>query len=75
MRRDGEAGVSAVDDHVFSPRGEWWSQCRHCGLSEAAHVGSAMLPETEISRNYRCPLCVTARDFGKPYPHPEECPR
>jgi len=26
-----------VDDHVFRPRGQWWSLCAVCGLSGPAH--------------------------------------
>lgn len=30
---------SAITDHPFQPRGEWWSRCAYpgCNLSEAAH--------------------------------------
>lgn len=68
-------GASAITDHAFVPRAEWWSQCVRCGLSEAAHVASQLLPETHVAESYRCPECVTARDFGKPMPHAEGCPR
>jgi hypothetical protein len=35
-----------VDDHVFIPRGEWWSLCAfpRCGLAEAAHVAKKGRP-------------------------------
>lgn len=33
---------SMITDHKFSPRGEWFTLCKHCGLSEAAHA------ETEL---------------------------
>jgi hypothetical protein len=28
---------SMVADHPFEPKGEWWSLCMYCNLSEAAH--------------------------------------
>ncbi len=31
---------SGVTDHKFSPRGEWWTLCRICGLAQAAHKES-----------------------------------
>jgi|tagenome__1003787_1003787.scaffolds.fasta_scaffold15168030_1 hypothetical protein len=68
-------GASAITDHAFEATGEWWSQCRHCGLSEAAHVGSLSGGGLFLAETYRCPECVTARDFGKPMPHAEGCPR
>lgn len=33
---------SLITDHKFAPRGEWFTLCKHCGLSEAAHA------ETEL---------------------------
>ena len=27
-----------ITDHKFSPKGEWWSLCKHCNLGEAAHA-------------------------------------
>lgn len=43
-----------ISDHKFSPRGEWWSLCKHCRLAESAHletelryVGDDMEPEVE----------------------------
>jgi hypothetical protein len=64
ISRDGEAGVSAIDDHRFAPRDHWYSLCRVCALAEAAHVRSSILhPATH---NYRCPDCVTK--------HRDRCP-
>lgn len=31
-----------ITDHKFSPKGEWWSLCIHCNLSEAAHAASEL---------------------------------
>lgn len=33
---------SQIVDHKFSPKGEWYSLCRHCNLSEAAHAESEL---------------------------------
>jgi hypothetical protein len=29
---------SQIIDHAFEPRGEWYTLCKHCRLSEAAHM-------------------------------------
>lgn len=42
MNADGERGVSAVTEHPFTPRGEWWTVCRECGLAEAAHTKTTL---------------------------------
>jgi hypothetical protein len=71
-------GSSAITDHPFHPRGEWWTGCRDCGLSEAAHSTTNIEAERAAmlaTLTRRCPLCVTARDFGKVMPHPGGCPR
>lgn len=31
-----------ITDHKFSPRGSWFTLCRHCNLAESAHA------ETEL---------------------------
>lgn len=31
-----------ITDHKFSPKGEWYTLCRHCNLAESAHA------ETEL---------------------------
>lgn len=31
-----------ISDHKFSPKGEWWSLCRHCNLAQAAHKESEL---------------------------------
>ena len=28
---------SLIVDHAFEPKGEWYTLCKHCNLSEAAH--------------------------------------
>lgn len=28
------------NDHVFEPRAQWWTTCKHCGLAEAAHTAT-----------------------------------
>jgi hypothetical protein len=35
-------------DHPFEPRGEWWSLCRHCNLSEAAHSETTLTGRQHI---------------------------
>ncbi len=30
----------SINDHAFEPRSEWWSQCKHCNLSQAAHFST-----------------------------------
>lgn len=63
MTKDGEAGVSAITSHTFTPRGDWYSLCRVCGLAESAHVRTALrrcascgvrLLGGEDGRCYRC---------------------
>ncbi len=27
-----------ISSHPFQPKGEWWSQCKVCNLSESAHL-------------------------------------
>lgn len=34
-----------VTDHLFRPKREWWSLCRHCNLAESAHRTTALKPE------------------------------
>lgn len=29
---------SAITDHAFEPRGDWYTVCKHCHLAEAAHA-------------------------------------
>lgn len=31
-------GAAIITAHPFTPRLEWWSTCRVCGYSEAAHA-------------------------------------
>lgn len=31
-----------ISDHKFSPRGEWYTLCRHCSLAEAAHQATEL---------------------------------
>jgi hypothetical protein len=62
-------GTSAISDHRYQPRGEWWSVCRFCGLAEAAHARSAVrrrcldcdvtLVDTEP---LRCGGCIRLRE-------------
>jgi DnaJ-class molecular chaperone len=33
-----------IVNHPFVPEGEWWSQCKTCGLSEAAHFTTTLCP-------------------------------
>jgi hypothetical protein len=71
-------GASAITDHPFHPCAEWWTRCEDCGLSEAAHSTTNIEAERAAmlaTLPHRCPMCVTARDFGKATPHPGGCPR
>lgn len=27
-----------ISDHAYTPRAEWWSLCKVCGLAQAAHA-------------------------------------
>jgi len=37
------AGSSAITNHCFIPRGEWWTVCEVCAMAEAAHTYTATL--------------------------------
>lgn len=41
MKAEG-ATPAIITDHPFTPRGEWWSPCRVCGLGEAAHSATTL---------------------------------
>lgn len=43
------AGSSAITSHAFTPRGEWWTVCRVCGLAEAAHTSSTQNSVTDAT--------------------------
>jgi hypothetical protein len=66
MSRDGEAGVGMVEGHAFIPRGEWWTLCRACGLSEAAHTTTTV--ERVGGSVYTARAIRAMRDDG---PHPD----
>lgn len=61
---DGERGTSVIKDHPFTPRGEWWSLCRVCNLSEAAHE------RTELWTCATCGREITLNGDG----HALDCP-
>lgn len=66
---------STITNHAFVPENEWWTCCALCGLAESAHTRTTVNHPAVINAPYRCPECVTARDFGKPMPHEEgTCP-
>lgn len=61
-----------IVNHAFRPDGMWWETCAHCGLAEAAHVASEsrVVADVQLAHEpFRCPDCVSARDFGKDMPH------
>lgn len=35
---------SQIVDHAFEPKFEWWSLCKHCNFSEAAHKETTLQP-------------------------------
>lgn len=39
---------SQITDHAFEPRGEWYTLCKHCSLSEAAHVHTTLTGREHI---------------------------
>jgi hypothetical protein len=39
---------SQVVDHAFEPRGEWYTLCKHCRLSEAAHAETTLTGREHI---------------------------
>jgi hypothetical protein len=43
-----ESGVPVASDHPFGPRGEWWSLCRCCGLSEPADTATTLPREAPL---------------------------
>lgn len=60
MRVDSDDGQtpSAITSHLFTPPvGEPWACCSICSISEAAHVETGDLYDTE-GLPYRCPYCV-----------------
>ena len=40
---------SVITDHLYEPKGEWWSLCRHCNLAESAHAESKQIPFGYVS--------------------------
>lgn len=75
---EGERGVSAVDDHPFDPKTDWWSQCAVCGLAQSAHTdtvlcascgGTGAFGAPDKFGNYDpCPMCDgTGRKDGQPW--------
>jgi hypothetical protein len=43
---------SAITDHPFVPKGQWWSLCVHCGLAQAAHTSSTINTAEEIRKDH-----------------------
>jgi hypothetical protein len=39
---------SQITDHAFEPRGEWYTLCKHCRLSEAAHRETTLTGEEHL---------------------------
>lgn len=39
---------SRITDHAFTPRGEWYTLCKFCHLSEAAHVETTLTGREHI---------------------------
>jgi hypothetical protein len=39
---------SQITDHAFEPRGEWYTLCKHCRLSEAAHVETTLTGQEHL---------------------------
>lgn len=39
---------SQVTDHAFEPRGEWYTLCKYCRLSEAAHQETTLTGREHI---------------------------
>lgn len=69
MPKEPEGATPAtISNHPFTPEGEWWSQCKLCGLSEAAHFtttlchmcgGSGVMGGADRDGNYdRCDECA-----------------
>jgi hypothetical protein len=43
---------SQIVDHAFEPRGEWYTLCKHCNLSEAAHMRTTLTGREHIIHYY-----------------------
>jgi hypothetical protein len=41
-----------VDDHMFEPRNQWWSLCKHCGLARAAHSSASTVALDDMVRDH-----------------------
>ena len=39
---------SQITDHAFEPRGEWYTLCKFCNLSEAAHMRTTLTSREHI---------------------------
>jgi len=44
MEAEGATPATIVN-HPFRPEADWWTQCVHCGLSEAAHFTTVLCTE------------------------------
>lgn len=67
-------GASAIVDHPFVPRDQWWSVCGHeygrrlpfkdnrhsCGLAEAAHASTTLTCDPSV-----CALCGQGEGHSK----------
>lgn len=56
---------SAITDHAFVPRGEWYTLCESCGLAEAAHFTSTIDSHEEMMDSHRNNGHRTARDIER----------
>jgi hypothetical protein len=41
-----------ISDHAFTPRGEWWTLCKFCGLAQAAHSDTTIDTRADLIAYY-----------------------
>jgi hypothetical protein len=41
------AQAASITSHAFEPEDAWWTMCRVCGMSEAAHETTTLSPNAE----------------------------
>lgn len=33
---------SGIVDHIFEPKGEWYTLCKHCNFAESSHAETSL---------------------------------
>lgn len=50
--RGHDEAPSAITDHAFVPRAQWWSLCKICGLAQAAHSSTTIDAHEEMRKDH-----------------------